>query len=74
MNLFSSDSSLRYNIRRHSAVSVLSDSAALNLGRRPSIAEVSAETRRPSGDRRSSGGDNISRSVRADGLQYKCTV
>ena len=46
-------------------MSVLSDSAALNLGRRPSIAEVSAEPRRPSGDRRSSGSD--SRSVRADG-------
>ena len=57
---------LRYNIRRHSAVSVLSDSAAVNLGRRPSIAEVTAEPRRPSGDRRSSGGDSITRSVRSD--------
>ena len=56
---------IRYNIRRHSAVSVLSDSAALNLGRRPSIVEVSNEPRRLSGDRRSSGGDTISRSVRA---------
>ena len=45
---------------------MLSDSAAVNLGRRPSIAEVTAEPRRPSGDRRSSGGDSITRSVRSD--------
>lgn len=42
----------------------MSDSVAVNLGRRPSIAEV--DSRRPSvewSDRRSSGGDPVSRSV-----------
>ena len=43
---------------------MLSDSATVNLGRRPSIAEVTAESRRPDLDRRSSGGDSINRYVK----------